>query len=195
MKKIYLAGPDVFYREVFDIARNKKEIIDELSKGTMVGLHPFDKELIEAQTPLDKGRMISKANRSMMDDADIMIANITPFRGANIDDGTAFEIGYMMAQGKMIYAYSNAGNSLYKGNVTNWIDSMKVGGINEPDDQGYIRDHNGASVEQFGFPCNLMIGEIIEGHFAMTQTPQPPTNLSAFKQVCEMIVSNEGRCP
>lgn len=190
MKKIYLAGPDVFYREVFDIARDKKQIINDISNGSIVGLHPFDKELIEAPTPLDKGRMISQANRAMMDDADMMIANITPFRGANVDDGTAFEIGYMVAQGKPIYAYSNAGQNLYKGNVQHWIEALKQGEIMDADDHGYIRDHNGASIEQFGFPCNLMIGEIIEGRFAMTDASEPPTNLSAFQQVVDMIVTD-----
>ena len=34
------------------------------------------------------------------------MANLTPFRGACIDDGTAVEIGYGFALGKQIWGYS-----------------------------------------------------------------------------------------
>ncbi len=36
-----------------------------------------------------------------------MIANITPFQGPSADVGTAFEMGFMRALGKPIFAYSN----------------------------------------------------------------------------------------
>jgi len=186
--KIYFAGPDVFYREVFDIAKEKKRIIHDLSNGRMIGCHPFDNDVEQMSDPMDMGRMISRENRKMMDQCDIILANITPFRGANIDDGTAFEIGYMMAQGKPVYAYSNAGTKLYIENVVSWADKTEGVSLSEIDKDGCIRDHDGAVVEQFGFPCNLMIGDIIEGRFAVTDTPQPPTDLSAFEQVVNLAL-------
>jgi len=188
-QKIYLAGPDVFYEQVLEIAARKKQIIHDLSNGKMIGYHPFDKEIIDADSPIEKGRIISRENRKMMDECDIILANITPFRGANVDDGTAFEIGYMAAQGKPACAYSNAGRALYGENVEDWVAITKGASISSPDDNGYIRDHNGASIEQFGFPCNLMIGEMIEGRFAVTNTQKPATDLTAFEEVVGTICS------
>ena len=42
-----------------------------------------------------------------MDSADAIIANLTPFRGIAADTGTCFELGYMCAQGKPAFAYTN----------------------------------------------------------------------------------------
>ena len=35
-----------------------------------------------------------------IDEADVVVANVEPFRGACVDDGTAFEIGMAAAKGK-----------------------------------------------------------------------------------------------
>jgi nucleoside 2-deoxyribosyltransferase len=39
--------------------------------------------------------------------AEAIIANLTPFRGIAADPGTCFELGYMCAQGKAAFAYTN----------------------------------------------------------------------------------------
>ena len=58
--------------------------------------------------PLSKehSNYIFKNNISLIRQCDIIIANLTPFRGACIDDGTAFEIGYGFSQGLKIYGYT-----------------------------------------------------------------------------------------
>ena len=43
----------------------------------------------------------------MMDAADAIIANLTPFRGPSADAGTVYELGYMAGRGKLCLAYSN----------------------------------------------------------------------------------------
>ena len=42
-----------------------------------------------------------------MHSADAIIANLTPFRGIAADTGTCFELGFMCAQGKPAFAYTN----------------------------------------------------------------------------------------
>ena len=37
----------------------------------------------------------------MMDAADAIIANLTPFRGPGADAGTVYELGYMAGRGKL----------------------------------------------------------------------------------------------
>ena len=42
-----------------------------------------------------------------MDEADAIIANLTPFRGPGADAGTVYELGYMAGRGKFCLGYSN----------------------------------------------------------------------------------------
>nr|BFD64799.1 hypothetical protein BdHM001_34800 [Bdellovibrio sp. HM001] len=48
---------------------------------------------------------IFRGNLAMINDCDIVIANITPFRGPSVDPGTAYEIGAAFALGKPIFYY------------------------------------------------------------------------------------------
>lgn len=43
----------------------------------------------------------------MIDVADCILANVSPFRGPHCDPGTAFEIGYAIAHNKQVITYSN----------------------------------------------------------------------------------------
>ena len=55
----------------------------------------------------DASRAIFKANEAMIDAADAIIANLTPFRGAGADPGTVYELGYAAGRGKLCLGYSN----------------------------------------------------------------------------------------
>ena len=44
-----------------------------------------------------------------MDQADVIIANLTPFRGPSADAGTVYELGYMLGKGdRLCLGYSNS---------------------------------------------------------------------------------------
>ena len=65
-----------------------------------------------------------------------------------MDDGTAFELGYGYASGKILYGYIDDARSMIE----------KIG----------YKDSDGYNVEDFGKPINLMIAEsvnIVEGDF------------------------------
>ncbi|BAR59722.1 hypothetical protein NK6_6570 [Bradyrhizobium diazoefficiens] len=81
--KIYLAGPDVFLPDAVEIGRRKAEICERFG---LTGLYPLDNE-IDLTAP-DASRQIFCGNEAMMDAADAIIANLTPFRGAGADPGT-----------------------------------------------------------------------------------------------------------
>ncbi|XOT94698.1 nucleoside 2-deoxyribosyltransferase, partial [Alcaligenes pakistanensis] len=87
MKRIYLAGPDVFFRDATERAKLHKQLVRDFG---FKPLHPVDQEEIEASS-------IYHHNIRLIEQADAVLANITPFRGAEIDTGTAFEIGYAVA--------------------------------------------------------------------------------------------------
>lgn len=138
MKKIYIAGFDVFYEDAFERGRRLKDICE---KYGFKGFYPLDNEC-------DNAAEIFKGNLKLIDESDIICANLNDFRGEDADSGTAFEIGYGYAKGKKLYGYKDNGLSL-----------REVIGV---------KDKKGFLVEDFGLSVNLMIGEcceIIEGDF------------------------------
>src|SRR5206468_6744322 len=64
--------------------------------------------------PLDEGaeheawRVIFEQNIAKMEAADLIIANLTPFRGASADSGTLVEVGWFLGRGRPVFGYSNA---------------------------------------------------------------------------------------
>ncbi len=95
--KIYLAGPDVFLPDAVEIGRRKAAICAAprrdraLSRSTTRSISP---------PPTPRCRS-SGAIEAMMDAADAIIANLTPFRGPGADAGTVYELGYMAGRGKL----------------------------------------------------------------------------------------------
>ena len=139
MKKIYLAGFDVFAPDAVQRGAKMKMMCANTRSSV---LYPFDNEANTAQE-------IFAGNCGLIDSADIVIANLNPFRGAEPDSGTCFEVGYAIAKGKTVYGYVSDARSLRE----------KLG----------ERDENGFSVENFGLPLNLMLAcsaRIVEGDFA-----------------------------
>jgi nucleoside 2-deoxyribosyltransferase len=51
----------------------------------------------------DASLRIYRMNRAMMLASDVIIANLTPFRGPSADDGTAFEVGFFDALGRAAF--------------------------------------------------------------------------------------------
>ncbi|TYC57660.1 nucleoside 2-deoxyribosyltransferase [Marinobacter sp. BW6] len=106
-KRIYLAGPEVFFP-----AEEHRAIVDEkkrlLREAGLEGVDPLDTELVfsEDAAKQDRGHRIYHANRDLMDSCDAIIANLTPFRGISADPGTVFEVGYMIGQGKSAFGFT-----------------------------------------------------------------------------------------
>ena len=100
--KIYLAGPDVFLPDAIEIGRRKAAIC---ARHGVSGLYPLDNAV--DLSAADASLAIFKGNEAMMDAADAIIANLTPFRGPSADAGTVYELGYMAGRGKLCLAYSN----------------------------------------------------------------------------------------
>ncbi|MGV2187380.1 nucleoside 2-deoxyribosyltransferase [Rhizobium rhizogenes] len=104
MKAIYLAGPDVFLPEFDDLIGEKARLVREH------GFLPIYAGVIAYPEFADKrktGRAISAVNEFLMRGSDAIIANLTPFRGIAADTGTVFEVGFMAALGKPVFAYTN----------------------------------------------------------------------------------------
>ena len=86
----------------------------------------------------------------MMEECDIVIANLTPFRGPSADAGTLVELGWFLGRGKPVFGYSNAALPFAERS------RRHLEAVADP--------LPGLSVEGFGLPDNLMIpGAVLAG--------------------------------
>jgi nucleoside 2-deoxyribosyltransferase len=163
--KIYLAGPDVFLPDAVAIGKQKAEIC---ARHGVSGHYPLDNAVDLAAG--DASLTIFKGNEAMMDAADAIIANLTPFRGPSADAGTVYELGYMAGRGKFCLAYSND-PALY-------VERVRRFGAVTKSASGHFTDSDGLTVEDFGWPDNLMMIHALELHGARLVTPrQAPADL------------------
>ncbi|HFU73948.1 MAG TPA: nucleoside 2-deoxyribosyltransferase [Helicobacteraceae bacterium] len=109
--KIYLAGPDVFEVKALKKGEQLKELCNRFGYK---GLFPLDNTLQLNNTPHQNARRIRQANIELIQKADIIMANLNPFRGLEPDSGTVFEVGYAMALGKIVVGYAQDRRSMLK---------------------------------------------------------------------------------
>jgi nucleoside 2-deoxyribosyltransferase len=100
----YLAGPDVFLPDAVAHAARKVEICRRVG---LRGLPPLNQDIGAAAEALELWQTIYQKDIAMMEQSDIIIANLTPFGGASADAGTLIEVGWFLGQGKPIFGYSN----------------------------------------------------------------------------------------
>ncbi|MDK9704324.1 MAG: nucleoside 2-deoxyribosyltransferase [Sulfuritalea sp.] len=134
--KLYLAGPDVFRPDVDAWAAQVRALCRD--------------EGHEALIPLDGAQGsaadIYRSNLRLLAEADVVLANLNPFRGAEPDSGTCVEIGYALALRKPVIGYADT--------LIPLRDRLRAAG---PGADGCYRDAAGWAVENFGLPLNLML--------------------------------------
>jgi len=152
--KIYIAGPDVFELDAKEIGTRLSALCEEYGFS---GFYPLD-NAIEASAPHKMAEAIFYANKKMLDDCDIVIANLNPFRGKEADSGTVWEVGYAVALGKDVYGYM-ADTGSY---------ASKFNADEKNNFKEFIVDNHQRIIEDFELPINLMIAcsvKIIKGDF------------------------------
>lgn len=145
--RIYLAGPEVFLADRDAIAAAKKAICAQYG---MEGVFPTDPAPATPQADTDWMR-IYLGNEAHIQGCAALIANLTPFRGASADPGTAYELGFMRALGWPVLGYSNVG-----GNFTMRSLAFLRGAVHRRA-SGVWEDADGMEVEDFGLTDNLML--------------------------------------
>jgi nucleoside 2-deoxyribosyltransferase len=146
MPSIYLAGPEVFLPNAIEVGRLKKAICRRFG---FEGLFPLDNELpLGGLSKQDQAQAIYEANIGLLEQADIVVANLTPFRGPSMDVGTAFEIGYAVHAGKPVFGYANVTQDL--------LARVAASGARRLRD-GRPVDAFDMDIENFGLFENLMI--------------------------------------
>jgi nucleoside 2-deoxyribosyltransferase len=178
MTIIYLAGPDVFLPDAVEIGRRKAELC---TRHGVSGLYPLDNAVdLKAK---DASLKIFRGNEAMMNAADAIIANLTPFRGTSADAGTVYELGYMAGRGKL-------DPSCYADRVRQFTDVHSR--------NGRLVDGSGLTVEDFGLSDNLMMVHALNLYGCALVTPkQKPADLwhdlVAF-EACVRLAAERAAC-
>ena len=134
------------------------------------------------------GLAISANDERLVRESDLMIANLTPFRGISADAGTVFELGFMCALDRPVHGYSN----IAKGFGERTADLF--GGQVKPLGQGMFDAPDGTLIEEFGMADNLMIdGGILRrgGIFICRDVPagEYMTSLDVFKACLDKVAA------
>lgn len=159
--KIYLAGPIVFYADpaaTFDVMK------DICARHGLEGCAPIDNQM--GLEGVDAGEdlmiKIAEADFDLMDKCDAGIFCLDPFRRCpEMDPGTAVEIGYMKAQGKIMTGWSVDGR-LYPEKVKEFLKNCYDEDLEETEKNksgatsGSLRDSEGMLVHSAGMIQNLM---------------------------------------
>jgi nucleoside 2-deoxyribosyltransferase len=148
--RIYLAGPEVFLPDPIEAGRIKCAAAAEFG---FEGVYPLDASL--DLSGLDKraqATLISSSNEDLMRSCDAVIANLTPFRGASADAGTAFEVGFMRALGRPVLGYTNTD--------LDYVPRAKA--VRSLPRLPFDADAPGVAIEDFDLSENLMIAIAIE---------------------------------
>ena len=189
-KRVYLAGPEVFLSNAREIGTWKRAIC---ARHSLIGVFPADEEEVGDPTlpPVEQGLAVSRAMERVMRTCDATIVNLTPFRGPSADVGSAYEMGFMRALGRPIFAYSNDSRS--------FLDRVAAfcGGAVRMRPSGEHEDPDGMAIEPFTLHDNLMLaGGIVSSGGCMITEAVPHaeryTSLVAFER-CVAYAATELR--
>jgi nucleoside 2-deoxyribosyltransferase len=187
-KRVYLAGPEVFLAMSREIGASKRAIC---ARYGLVGVYPGDEELAsDPALPLaERGIAISRAIECAMRRCDAMIVNLTPFRSPSADVGSVYEMGFMRALGRPIFAYSNDARRFFDRVAAFCGDTLRQRRTGE------YEDSDGMAIEPFALHDNLMLaGAITDGCLvAAAEAPaERYTALWAFERCAERAATQLG---
>jgi nucleoside 2-deoxyribosyltransferase len=178
--KAYLAGPDVFLPNAMAHAAAKVAIC---GKYGIIGRPPLNEEFeaLSSLPPEQAWRGIYLKDIEMMEECDIIIANLTPFRGASADAGTLIEVGWFLGRRKPVFGYSN---------TVTLFDTRSAAQVAAAADP-----IPGLALEGFGLPDNLMIPGAVEygGGLPITLPPNGRDHAFGALDVFELCTAQAAR--
>lgn len=102
--KIYLAGQDVFRANAAEHFAELKKLCENYG---FEGVSPFDNEIFDGEKfSKEHSKHVFFANVSKIEECFAIVANLNPFRGACVDDGTSFELGVGWCNSKFMCGYT-----------------------------------------------------------------------------------------
>ena len=146
--RIYLAGPDVFFK---DASLRFRRLEEACERAGFEGVRPFDGGSEEGEGG-HLAHRIYEGNVERIRSCHAVLANLDPFRnGLEPDSGTVFEVGMAIGLGKPVAGYLTNHRKSLEDRIRERTEVEVV--------RGALRGkQDGLLVEQFGFPLNLMLG-------------------------------------
>lgn len=206
---IYLAGPEVFLPDPVVEGANKRAVIARFNREVLaaknfrfVGHYPLDTKIDGYANNPRTAMQIFHGCVEMMDNSDLIIANITHFRGPSADVGTAFEVGYMHAQRKPIFIYYNVqetyctkecdnstpdhnAQTIYRDKVRAFASGHFVNRSPTED-----RDNDNFLIEDFGLIDNLMLIGVARAGLDETDSYAPAGSFwEALQEAADSLTS------
>ena len=153
-EKIYIAGPECFYKNGQSQLAAMKLRAESLGFGvTLPNNHPLDMENPDLQKRADS---IFQDLKMIMKETTVIIADLEAYRGSEPDSGTVYEIGMAYAEGIRCYGYTRDKRTL------SWKDQKYV--LKD----GRVCDEKGEEAPYKELPFSpAVVGstKIIEGDF------------------------------
>ena len=147
--KVYIAGPDVFEPHPVAVGERMKSITRRYG---FEPLFPFDNAIPPGDP--NPSLTIFRANAAMVQSADIVVANLNPFRGVEPDSGTVWEVGYALGIRKRVIGYVGSAETMVCRVLAREGRTIPMAGP--------YMDETGWFIEDFGHPLNLMLIHSIE---------------------------------
>jgi len=190
--KLYLAGPEVFRPDPLVHAEQQRALCERYG---FAPLHPVDNaaaggdQSVEARRRLDEATRLyrtdtrpalmalpSEAMRCAMQiylgnityvrQCDIVVANCNAFRGALVDDGTAYELGLGHGLGKPTYGYIETALPEVQNVLERYPCTIQADGV-PMDQDGYLVIGNFGNAINLMLECGMLLsgGRLVEGSF------------------------------
>jgi nucleoside 2-deoxyribosyltransferase len=190
--QLYLAGPEVFLPDALAHAATQRALCEQYG---FTPLHPVDNGLPDAapsvaallrlydavrlyrtdprpaltalpSEDMRRAMQIYLGNIRYVRECDIVVANCNAFRGALVDDGTAYELGLGNGLGKPTYGYIAAALPVIHNVLQRYPCTMQADGV--PIDQdGYLVLDNFGNAVNLMLECGMLLsgGRLVEGGF------------------------------
>ena len=164
--KIYISGPQYMLPDAEEYKNNQLKLCEQYG---FQGLHPLDTDIDFAEAGPVVAKNLYTSLEVMMRECDVIVADCNPLRGALMDDGAAYELGYCNALRKPSYGYVAELNSLS-------ASIIKYFSLEKNSEGKYIDSHGYEVGDDFGTTINLMMqhgmsesgGRLIAGSFEDT---------------------------
>ena len=190
--KLYLAGPEVFLPDPLTHAEQQRVLCEQYG---FTPLHPVDNDpacgeqsvealrrLYEAvklyrtdtrpalmalpSTDMRRTMQIYLGNIKYVRECDIVVANCNAFRGALVDDGTAYELGLGHGLGKPTYGHIETALPAVQNVLKHYPCTIQADGV-PMDQDGYLVVQNFGNAINLMLECGMLLsgGRLVEGTF------------------------------
>ena len=195
--KAYMAGPWVFRptADVEDFQKRVRDFCDNTLQGAIMPIFPMDPITNPSRNgmPLtmdftDPMKIAAHCRRHIAR-CDVVVADVTPFRGVQPDPGTVLEIGFAHGAGKGVWLYSEEPIPRLRDRL--WAEGLISAYINKD------RDRDGYLIEDFGLPVDTMLStyRYTVGCLPALEAVRDHYGNPAQHEMEASLVSNDGSHP